>query len=325
MLNGQLGDYKKGRRLSQSKNSCAFFSDDGLEISKQIQATREGLAVDKSEQDSIMPRTDSYLMENLEEAIRLEIKTDPEEVRKQALWCGLKPGLRVLDAGCGTGKITSILREMIQPGGSIVGVDYSEERLHFAKQHYGRRSGIDFQIYDLRDPLDGLGLFDLIWVRFVLEFYRLEGPDIVRNLTACLKPGGYLCLLDLDNNCLNHYELPPKIENILFKVMNSLEQEHNFDPYSGRKLYSYLYDLGFENIQVHLIGHHLIYGKIRDGDIFNWIKKMEIVCSKLGELFKNYPGGQDAFFADCTKFFLDQRRFTYTPLILCRGMKPPSP
>ena len=63
----------------------------------------------------------SYMMENLEEAIRLELKTDPHEVRKQALWCGLKPGHHVLDAGCGPGMITSILYEMIQPGGEILG------------------------------------------------------------------------------------------------------------------------------------------------------------------------------------------------------------
>ena len=29
----------------------------------------------------------SYLMENSEEALRLELKTDPEAVRGQAVWC----------------------------------------------------------------------------------------------------------------------------------------------------------------------------------------------------------------------------------------------
>jgi SAM-dependent methyltransferase len=264
-------------------------------------------------------------MENLEEGIRLEIKTDPEAVRKQALWCGLKPGLRVLDAGCGTGKIASIFHEMIQPGGRILGVDYSEERIHYAKQHYGQGSGIDFQIHDLRDPLDGVGLFDLIWVRFVLEYYRLESPDIVRKLTACLKPGGYLCLLDLDHNCLNHYELHAKMERILFEAMNRLEQEYNFDPYSGRKLYAYLYDLGYQDIQLDLMAHHLIYGKISDEDLFNWTKKVEVASMKTKGLIENYPGGHDAFIADFTKFLLDPRRFSYNPLILCKGMKPPSP
>ncbi|UCH00272.1 MAG: class I SAM-dependent methyltransferase [Deltaproteobacteria bacterium] len=267
-----------------------------------------------------MNRDNSYLMESLEEVIRLEIKTDPEAVRKQALWCGVKPGLRVLDVGCGTGKATSLIHEMIQPGGRILGVDYSEERILYAKQHY-QKSGIDFQVYDLRDPLDDMGLFDLIWVRFFLEFYRLESPDIVRNLAACLKPGGYLCLLDLDHNCLNHYDLPPKIQGILFESMKRLEEEYNFDPYSGRKLYAYLYDQGFKNIQVHLMAHHLIYGKVRDEQIFNWIKKLEVASMKNKELFENYPGGHNAILTDFTKFFLDPRRFTYTPLILCKGMK----
>ncbi|MFB0532044.1 MAG: class I SAM-dependent methyltransferase [Desulfatiglandales bacterium] len=269
-----------------------------------------------------MIRSNSYLMEDLEEAVRLEIKTDPEAVRKQALWCGIRPGLRVLDAGCGTGKITSILSEMIQPGGSAVGLDYSDERIRYAREHYSQGSDIDFQLHDLRDPLEGVGLFDLIWVRFLLEYYRLGSPDILRNLVACLKPGGYLCILDLDHNCLNHYELPPKIEKILCQLMKRLEEEYNFDPYSGRKLYAYLYDLGFKNIQVDLVAHHLIYGKIRDEDLFNWSKKAEIACFKTTGLFGNYPGGYGAFFADCSKFFLDPRRFTYTPLILCKGMKP---
>jgi len=261
-------------------------------------------------------------MENVEEAIRLEIKTDPEAVRKQALWCGLKPGQRVLDAGCGPGKVTSILNEMIQPGGMILGIDYSEKRISHAKKHYGRESGIDFQFHDLRNPMEGMGRFDLIWVRFFLEYFRMESPDIVRNLTRCLKPGGCLCLLDLDHNCLNHYELPIKMEKVFSMLTNRMEEKFNFDPFAGRKLYSYLYDLGYENIQLNLMAHHLIYGKVRDEDIFNWIKKMEVISMKTKELYAEYPGGHDAFFEDFKKFFLDPRRFTYTPLILCKGVKP---
>jgi len=275
-------------------------------------------------EESLMARgARSYLMENLEEAVRLEIKTDPESVRKQAQWCGLTPGLRVLDAGCGPGKVTSILHELIQPGGKILGVDYSEERIHYARENYGNGSDVDFQIHDLREPLEDLGQFDLIWARFVLEYNRVESPDIVRNLTDCLKPEGYLCLLDLDHNCLNHYELPEQLEAALFSVTHLIEQKYNFDPYSGRKLYAYLYDLGYQDIQLTLMAHHLIYGSARDVDVFNWIKKMEVISAKTRKLFKNYPGGQDAFFEGFKRFFLDTRRFTYTPLILCKGARPP--
>ena len=269
-----------------------------------------------------MNRAKSYLMENLEEDIRLEIKTDPEVIRKQARWCGLKPGFRVLDAGCGPGKTTSILYEMSQPGGKIIGVDYLEERIRHAKKHYGQEPDIDFRVHDLRDPIDDLGMFDLIWIRFVLEYNLIESPDIIKNLTSCLKPGGCLCLIDLDHNSLNHYELPAKMEEILHQLKIRMEQEYNFDPYSGRKLYAYLYDLGYEDIQLDLMAHHLIYGKLRDEDDFNWVKKAEVASKKARENFKSYPGGHRTFFSDFIRFFRDPRRFTYTPLILCKGIKP---
>ena len=163
-----------------------------------------------------------YLMENLEESIRLELKTDPEAVRRQAMWCGLKSGLRVLDVGCGPGKTSATLHEMIQPDGELLGLDFSEERIEHAKKNYGRKSGIHFQVHDFTAPLDEMGKFDLIWVRFFLEYYRQESFEIVRNLTDCLKPGGYLCLMDLDHNCLNHYKLHTKMEKILFDVMTLL-------------------------------------------------------------------------------------------------------
>jgi ubiquinone/menaquinone biosynthesis C-methylase UbiE len=270
-------------------------------------------------------RRRQYLMENLDEAVRLEVKTDSVAVKKQAAWCGLRPGIRVLDAGCGPGKVTSILHATVQPGGEILGVDYSEERIRYANEHYASDPKVSFVARDLRDPLRDLGAFDLIWVRFVLEYNRSECQDIVRNLTEVLKPGGRLCLLDLDYNCLTHYPLPAKMQAILMKLMGKIEEKFNFDPYSGRKLYSYLYDQGYEDIQVDLLAHHLIYGRIKDEDMFNWIKKVEVVSQRAKELFKKYPGGRSGFFQDFKTFFQDRKRFTYTPLILCKGIKPTLP
>ena len=261
-------------------------------------------------------------MEDVEEILRLESKTDVEAARKQAEWCGLRPGLRVLDAGCGTGLVTSILHEMILPGGEIVGVDNSEERIRFAQQKYGNASSIQFQQLDLRDPIDGIGEFDLIWSRFFLEFYRLESPMIVENLAGLLKAGGHLCLLDLDHNSLNHYEMPAGMEVILFKAMEKLEKESNFDPYAGRKLYAYLYDLGFQDIEIDLKPHHLIYGEVTEENLFNWAKKWEAAAKHTGDVTGQYPGGVVRLVSEFMQFFRDPRRFTYTPLILCKGRKP---
>ena len=263
-----------------------------------------------------------YLMENSEEALRLEMKTDPEAVRKQAEWCGVNPGMRILDAGCGPGVVSDILNEFIQPEGEVVGIDYSEKRIEYAKERYPGNPKITYIHHDVRKPLNKFGSFDLIWARFLLEYNRTESKEIVKNLSDVLNPGGVLCLMDLDYNCLSHYELSSDMENILSKLMELLEREHNFDPYAGRKLYSYIYDLGYCGIRMNLVAHHLLYGNIKDSDIFNWIKKLEVATIKAVDLFEYYPGGGLSFFRDFRDFFLSPRRFTYTPLIICTGSKP---
>ena len=52
--------------------------------------------------------------------------------------------------------------------------------------------------------------------------------------------------------------------------------------------------------------------------MFNWIKKVGVVCQRAKELFKRSPGDRDGFFQD-------GKRVTYTPLILCKGIKPTLP
>jgi len=269
-----------------------------------------------------MKISDSYLMENPEEALRLDLKTDPEDVKKQAQLCGIGPGARVLDGGCGSGKTTSILHELVQPGGEVLGIDFAKNRIDFAKKQYEGARGIEFREMDLRDPLAYIGHFDFVWLRFVLEHYLEGTTDIIRNVTDCLKPDGSLCLLDLDYNCLTHYPMKPEMETTLQKLIAEMVEKYNFDPFAGRKLYTYLYDLGFREIEVDLIPHHLIYGKLKSSDHFNWIKKVEMTFFKTKKLFQEYPGGYDAFLYDFKIFFNDPRRFTYTPIIICRGKKP---
>ena len=269
-----------------------------------------------------MKRSDSYLMEHPEEALRLDVKTDPEIVREQALVCGIGPGARILDGGCGSGKTTSILHELVQPGGEVVGVDFAKDRIDFAKSNYGGEDSIDFRLMDLRNPLDDIGHFDFVWMRFVMEHYLEGAIDIIRNVTDSLKPDGSLCLLDLDYNCLNHYPMKPEMESVLKRLIGKMEEKYNFDPYVGRKLYTYLYDLEFQNIEVDLLPHHLIYGELKSSDDFNWIRKVEMAFVKAKKLFQDYPGGYDAFLPDFKAFFNDPRRFTYTPIMICRGKKP---
>lgn len=279
---------------------------------------------DKSSVNQI-PAASKYIMESEDEAIRLDIKTDADAVRRQAAWCGVQSGMRILDAGCGAGITTAILGEMVQPGGSVVGMDYSEARVKYAKEHYGSRKGIEFDLHDLRDPMDDFGEFDLIWVRFVLEYHRNGAVEIVRNMIERLKPGGCLCLLDLDYNCLIHHGLPATAMDTLYRIMNTVDECYNFDTFIGRKLYSFLYDAGLEKISVELMAHNLFYGEISNSAKFNLTKKIEMAAKTavVNDLIEScYPGGYHQFYKDFMRYLDDPGRFTYTPLLLCKGRRP---
>jgi ubiquinone/menaquinone biosynthesis C-methylase UbiE len=226
-----------------------------------------------------------YLMEDSEETLRLDLKTDANIVEKQALWAGIKPGMRVADLGYGSGKTTFYLHKLVQPGGEVVGIDIAEDRIKYAKKNYNKK-GIKYILKDIRDPLDDLGMFDFIWVRFVLEYYRSESFNIVKNISSILKPGGIICLIDLDYNCLNHFGLSQKLQRTFYGIMSALEKNANFDPFVGIKLYSFLYDLGYQDIDVSMAPHHLIFGEATEIDTFNWKKKVEVAAKKSGYEFK---------------------------------------
>jgi ubiquinone/menaquinone biosynthesis C-methylase UbiE len=261
-------------------------------------------------------------MEHDEEVLRLEIKTNIEDVHRQARWAGIKPGMRVADIGCGPGKTTRALFDIVQPGGEAVGIDIAENRISYAQANYGKE-GIQFKRWDARQSMEDFGSFDFIWVRFLLEYHGSKAFQIVQNLTRVTKPGGILCLIDLDYNCLSHYGIPDRLIKAIRGAMLRLQKYADFDPYVGIKLYSFLYDLNFEQIDVTLSAHHLIFGELDRVDSYNWIKKAEVAAKNSGYDFEaDFPGGHPEFLEEFRRFFSDPRRFTYTPLIACRGIKP---
>lgn len=263
----------------------------------------------------------AYLMEHPEEFVRLAQKTRAEQVIRQAEWAGIKPGMHVLDAGCGSGTTTSILKEVVGDTGRVTGLDISSSRLSEATASYGG-PGVNFVEHNLCEPFDSPEGFDAVWIRFLLEYFRDDPVSIVSNAVRCLKPGGILVLADLDNNSLAHYGIPERLEKTIHEIMSCLQANHNFDPYSGRKLYAHMTELGFTNIAVDIEAHHLIYGELNPVDAANWQSKIEVAVKGSGCQFEEYGGDFDAAIKEFKTYFSDQRRFIYTPLIIASGVKP---
>jgi trans-aconitate 2-methyltransferase len=103
----------------------------------------------------------------------------------------LEGGETVIDAGCGTGRLTALLLERL-PRGRVVAVDLSQNMLEEARSHLSPRfcGLIDFVRADLAAlPFDGTfdGVFSTAAFHWVPDHLRL-----FRSLYESLKPGGWL-------------------------------------------------------------------------------------------------------------------------------------
>lgn len=264
-----------------------------------------------------------YFPESKDELNRLENKTDILTVIDQARWAGLLPGMRVLDVGCGPGITTQALAEGAMPGGAALGIDRSDERITYAKNKYASEN-IEFSCRNFFDSLDDLGQFDFVWLRFVTEYFLKESEQLVKHVARAVKPGGILCLADLDHNCMNHYGHSERLARTFQKIAECQMNNNNFDPYAGRRLPTRMQELGFKDIRVEVRMHHLVYGDLSEFNRWNWWQKIELAARRSGWTFDDYAEGFAGFEREFIEYFRDPRRFAYTPLIIVRGIKPGS-
>lgn len=138
------------------------------------------------------------------ELSRLQAQARLDIEAERAMWkqAGLEPGMRVLDLGCGPGVVSCSLALEVA-GGSVLGLDLSESLLASAEATRARLGIENLQfargdIYDL--PLEE-NYFDFVYARFL--FQHLSDPaKALQNILRVLKPGGKICLLDVDDRFL---------------------------------------------------------------------------------------------------------------------------
>jgi trans-aconitate 2-methyltransferase len=125
------------------------------------------------------------------------------ETQRQWAWellgkHSFKGNEKVLDFGCGDGKITAEISRLI-PNGSILGVDLSAEMVHFANMRfphfaypnltYAQSHSLTFMDNSKNQPL-----YDII-ASFAV-FHLIGNPlETLKNLKTCLKPSGKLLLV----------------------------------------------------------------------------------------------------------------------------------
>jgi ubiquinone/menaquinone biosynthesis C-methylase UbiE len=107
----------------------------------------------------------------------------------------LKPqaGMKILDVGCGAGKLSFLFNEYTQGGAEIVGGDFSEELLDKARaRNKELGASIDFQFLDFNKPFNFADdIFDLCTSAFAI-YYASDLKFTFGEAHRVLKPGGRL-------------------------------------------------------------------------------------------------------------------------------------
>jgi len=102
----------------------------------------------------------------------------------------LKDKRRLLDAGCGNGRVTALLRRYSADTTEVVGIDLvSSEIARENLKAYYLFYNVTFLGRDLLDDLKDLGKFDFVYCQEVLH-HILDAEKAFRNLCELLSPGG---------------------------------------------------------------------------------------------------------------------------------------
>lgn len=108
----------------------------------------------------------------------------------------LQRGGSALDVASGTGKVAADLRDRVQPGGRVLGVDLSPGMTAVAQRRYADRPGLTFVVGDaLALPTDD-GTFDAATIAFGmrnLPDYRQGFAEMARSV----RPGGRVLCLEI--------------------------------------------------------------------------------------------------------------------------------
>jgi SAM-dependent methyltransferase len=113
------------------------------------------------------------------------------ELRRVVADLGLRQGMRVLDAGCGTGDVLQWLQEAVGSGGLVVGIDLSAAHTQAARA--AASAGAAVLQADLLRPCIAPGSLDLIW--FVNAANHLRDPAAgLAGLGTLLRRGGRIAL-----------------------------------------------------------------------------------------------------------------------------------
>ncbi|MFG3496915.1 class I SAM-dependent methyltransferase [Streptomyces sp. NPDC047928] len=159
----------------------------------------------------------------------------------------LRPGLDVLDVGCGPGTITADLAERVAPG-RVTAVDAAGDVLAQARAVAVERHlrNVEFAVADVHALDFPDASFDIVHAHQVLQHVG-DPVAALREMRRVCRPGGVVAVRDSDYAAFAWYPEPPVLDEWL-ELYRRVARANGGEPDAGRRLLSWARQAGFTDI-----------------------------------------------------------------------------
>ncbi|HQR03576.1 MAG: methyltransferase domain-containing protein [Proteobacteria bacterium] len=161
----------------------------------------------------------------------------------------LKPGMDILDVGCGPGTITLDLAALVVPG-KVVGVENVEAPLFAARAEAVTRADsiTTFQLGNAQELPFENETFDVVHAHQVLQ-HLTDPVTALREMVRVCKSGGWIAARDADYAAMSWYPEIPELD-LWRKTYRAIAHSNGAQPDAGRRLRAWANAAGITDPQI---------------------------------------------------------------------------
>jgi len=156
----------------------------------------------------------------------------------------LRPGMSLLDVGCGPGTITADLAARLAPG-RVVGIDPAPEVVEQARAVAGEGPGAArIEVGDVRTWRGGL--YDVVHAHQVLQ-HVADPVGVLRAMAALCAPGGLVAARDGDYSAMAWFPRLPELDRWM-ELYQRAARANGGEPNAGPRLLGWAHAAGLTEV-----------------------------------------------------------------------------